>query len=472
MAEDQEFGQTLQEMIKAKAQWFNEVRVQELLSEYRLLYTCVRNLYELLSKKTLIVPDPYRLDKRISQIVVPETSQFADSEASKVLGSRFSDYETMLDFICTYYRFSTETLTIPEIKKLTEFNASFDWKNFSTNSTQPNARALANILNQAKNNAPGVTVSMINDCVSKNEASSENITIMLNEMGVFQRELFKAELRKDMFEHPEFNKEKAFSSPEAEMAEIKRLYVKVMGKKTFYTDLVNEIIEEDQGANKEKLQQTVLKRLEIKNKTVQTQKKKAGPTTKNIIMECVYALGAMAPTLLLLNQKLSENFNLIFAKKRNFFTFFGSVLRSLFRMKPKEKIVNVTVIEAKTNTTRKEKVNVSEFMEQMTYKARIYNGIGAKGPELAKIENSTEDAILMFVNKQISEAQSLYTIINALDTYFKSEVDITIRPKIKGVQIELSALRNSIINVNKKRGEYVSRREEYEQMRKLGLNDV
>ena len=39
------------------------------------------------------------------------------------------------------------------------------------------------------------------------------------------------------------------------------------------------------------------------------------------------------------------------------------------------------------------------------------------------------------------------------------------------MQIELSALRNSIINANKKRSEYASFKEESEQMKKLGIMD-
>ena len=39
------------------------------------------------------------------------------------------------------------------------------------------------------------------------------------------------------------------------------------------------------------------------------------------------------------------------------------------------------------------------------------------------------------------------------------------------MQIELSALRNSIINANKKRSEYVSYKEETVQMQKLGIAD-
>ena len=94
-----------------------------------------------------------------------------------------------------------------------------------------------------------------------------------------------------------------------------------------------------------------------------------------------------------------------------------------------------------------------------------------KGVEYQKINASNEDAILSFVNKQISEVQSIFVIINALDAYFKNEVDTEFKVKVKGMQIELSALRNSIINANKKRGEYASFKEEHAQMQKLGLSD-
>jgi hypothetical protein len=45
------------------------------------------------------------------------------------------------------------------------------------------------------------------------------------------------------------------------------------------------------------------------------------------------------------------------------------------------------------------------------------------------------------------------------------------RNKIKGLKIDLTSLRNAIINVNKKRGDYVSNKEEIEQMKKLGIKD-
>ena len=469
--EEYNFDAELQAALSKKQEWYNSESLQELLNEYRLMHTCVKNLYECFVKKSLIQPDPYRLDKKISEIIVPESSPFSESEIPKVFGARFSDYETMLDFICTYFRFSTENFSIQTVKKLLDLNKVFDWEDLSMNSSRMNTRALAMTINNAKTNSPNVVQSMINDSVAKCTQSSAVISKMLNELGVFLRELFKGGLRKDLFEHPDFDKAKAAESAEAEQAEIRRLYTKVTGKKTMYTDLIAEIVEEDHGPDKERKQAAVLDRLAIKGSSKVEKKKAAGPDTKEMIMQAILALGAMAPTLTQLHAKLGENFTLLYQKKNTFFNKLMAALRKAFHISEKERVCNLPIKDAKTGTERTQKINVNEFLTDLSRKERVYNGIGMKGVEYQKINASNEDAILSFVNKQISEVQSIFVIINALDAYFKNEVDTEFKVKVKGMQIELSALRNSIINANKKRGEYVSFKEESEQMRKLGISE-
>lgn len=469
--ENSNFSAELQSALNKKLEWFNTVSLQNLLVQYRLLHTCVHNLFDTLSKKNIIIPDPYRLDQKISEIKIPDSSPFSDGDLAKVFGARFSEYDTMLDYICTYYRFTVENLSIPVIKRLLDFNKAFDWENVSTNNAKMNTRALASSLATAKMGAPSVIQSMLNDSVSKCASSVVEINKILNELGIFQRELYKGELRKDLFEHPEFNTEKAMSSPDAEMAEIKRLYAKVIGKKVFYNDLVNEIIEEDQGADKEKRRAAVFDKLQIKQEAKQETKKKAGPNSKELIMSTVLSIGAIAPTLVQLHAKLNDNFEILFAKKKTLFSRLIDALKQVFHVKEKERICMVPIKDSKTGFEKTQKLNVSEFLLDLSKKERVYNGIGMKGPEYSKIEASNEEAILQFVNKQISEIQSVFTMINALDAYFKTHVDDLSKVKVKGMQIELSALRNSIINTNKKRGDYANFKQETEQMRKLGITE-
>ena len=469
--EEEKFHEELQQALSKKQEWYNTECLQELLSQYRLMHSCVKNLYECFVKKSLIVPDPYRLDKKISSIVVPESNPFAESEISNVFGERFSNYETMLDYICTYFRFSTENFTLQNIKKLLDFNKVFEWDDLSMNNVKMNTRALAITISHAKNGAPSVVQSMINDSVSKCSQAVKVIGKMLNELGVFQRELYKGGIRKDVFEHPDFDKAKAAESPENELAEIKRLYSKVTGKKNFYNDLVNEIIEEDHGPNKEAKQAAVFERLSIKNPVKAEAKKKSGPDPKEMLMQTVLAIGACAPTLIQLHSKLSENFDILFTRKATFWNKFMALLIKAFNLKEPERSCQLPVKDAKTGAERIQKINVNEFMTELGKKERVYNGIATKGNEYQRIESANEDAVLSFVNKQISELQSEFVIINSLDAFFKSEVANEYKARVKGMQIELSALRNSIINANKKRSEYASFKEETEQMRKLGITN-
>ena len=465
------FNQELQQALSKKQEWYNSECLQELLSQYRLMHACVRNLYENFVKKSLIVPDPYRLDKKISSIVVPETTPFAESDIPNTFGARFSEYETMLDFICTYFRFSTENFSLPNVKKLLDFNKVFDWDDISMNSARMNTRALAMTINSAKNGAPSVVQSMLNDSVAKCSQAGKTIGKMLNELGVFQRELYKGGLRKDLFEHPDFDKAKAAESAEGELAEIKRLYAKVTGKKTLYNDLVNEIIEEDHGPDKEKKQAAVLAKLNISDTAKSETKKKAGPDPKEMLMQTVLAIGACAPTLIQLHSKLSENFDILFTKKATFWNKLMALFAKAFNLKEKERICQLPVKDSKTGAEKIQKINVTDFTTDLAKKERVYSGIASKGHEYQRIETANEDAVLSFVNKQISELQSVFVIINSFDAYFKKEVATEFKARVKGMQIELSALRNSIINANKKRSEYASFKEESEQMRKLGISD-
>ena len=468
--EIEEFSKELQQALQAKQEWFNGKILPEILNQYRLMHSCVRNLYELLTKKSLIEPDPYRLDKRISEIVVPDSSPFNETEIPTIFGERFSDYEIMLDFICTYYRFSSENMSIQNIKKLLDFNAVFNWNDLSINNAKTNTRVLATLLNTARAGAPAVVLSMVSDSISKSAEAVKIIDKGLSELGNFQREFYKGELRKDLFEHPEFNKQKAFSSPENELAEIKRLYAKVLGKKPFYNELVAEIIAEDQGADKEQRQQAVFAKLRIEE-TVERKAKKEEINTKEFLLAGVLVLGAMAPTLKALELKIKENFDLVFAKKQGLFAKLSEAIKKAFHIPPKEKICQISVKDAKTGVEKTEKIKVNEFLGDIAKKERIYTLIASKSPEYSRIESSSEETILSFLNKQISEVQALFTVINSLDSYFKNAVEAVKRPKVKGMQIELAAFRNSIVGANKKRGEYTSIKEEAEQLKKLGIKN-
>ena len=461
------FTSQLETALMAKQGWFNTDRLQYMLEHFRLLHTCVHNLNEVLVKRSLIHPDPYKLETRISDIGTIETTPFTENEDAVVLGKRFSDYEMMLDFICTYFRFSVENITLPRIKTLLEFIDGFDWQNLSSNSSKSNTRALATALTKARTNAPAVTISLINDSQEKCTKCCKIIISCLHELADFQKEMYKGNLRKDVFEHPEFNKEKAFSSPEAEIAEIKRLSVKTTGKKTVYTDLIQEIVAEDQGPNKDSLRASLLGKLEIKLEEHKKETKTVNP--HDLLMAAVFTLGVFGPILGQMYVKLTDNFELLFDTKKSLFAKFIQALKKALGLKEKERSCTIIVTDSQTGGKSTQTIEVNAFLAKIEKLAHIYTGIASKGVEYSKINSAKEDDALIFLNRQVQENQKLFTTINALDEHFKSNVEVLNRPKVKGLKIDLSSYRNAIINANKKRGEYAAAKEEIEQMKKLGI---
>ena len=469
MENNSNYYKEVESALTAKQEWFNKDYLPGMLENYRLIYTCVKNLNELLEKKSLVTPDPYKFEHKIVDVAVIETTPFKDGEISKVLGSRLSEYEMMLDFLCTYFHFSIENLDVTKIKSLMEFNACIDWKNVSQNGRNPNSRALAEVINNAKTNVSGVTINMISDSILKCGQQIEEINQKLSKVAEFQRELYKVRIRKDIFEHPDFNTEKAFSSPENEMAEIKRLYIKIIGKKNFYTDLIQEIINEDQAPNRADLQKAVLARLNIEAK--QVKKAKAGPDPREMLMNAVFALGPISPSLGQVYTKLEENFSVFFSAKKTFGAKLAAFFRKLFGLSEPARVCMVTVINPKTETKTQRKVVADEILGEIFRKSKTYSGIFSKSVEYQKLNAASDDAVLVFLNKHIQENQTLFTTLYALDEYLKLNIEPERRSKIKGLKIDLDSYKNSIINVNKKRGEYVSYIEEIEQMKKLGISN-
>lgn len=471
MENNSNFTEKLNLALTEKADWFNKVELPRMLECYRLLHTCVKNLFEILEKRGLIISDPYKLDQKISDITIPDDSPYKDGDKAMVIGARFSDYESMLDFICTYFKFSVENISLQKIRKLNEFNNSFQWNNCSPNNSKINTKAIANFIVEVKKSAPSIVLNMVNDSVNKSASSINEITGILKELTEYQKEAYKAKLRLDIFCHPSFNKEKAAASASDELAEIKRMYVEVIGKKTFYHELVSEIVQEDHSPNKEALQFKVLQKLKVKSTTVEKEKKQVD--TKQIIVDAVSALATLGNEYSLIRNKVSSNHLVLESSHNTFFDKLKKALRKMFNLPDPPIFYNLTISDKTNQTHYQQKIDISVFMSNLDRKANFFITLQNKeSSEFKTILASTEENILIFVNKQITENQEIFTYLTAIDEYFKANAKPQDKSKIKGLKMDLVSVKNAIVKANQRRGEYASHIEEIAQLKRLGINDA
>lgn len=468
MAENESFNTKIIMAAADREQWYDSVQLPKIQDDYRLHLSCVRNIFEALVRRGLIIPDPYKKDNKITSIKCPETTPFADNERSQVLGIRLSNYESMVDYVCNYMRFSVEMLNIESIKKMMELNNAFSWNNLSQNSTRSNTRSLATCISELKNNADQLTISMIKDNTLKTQNAMEEINSVLKELAEFQRERYKLEIRKAIFENSAFDKEKAYASTSGMVTEIKRLFPSAMPRRPLNSELIAELAAEETAPNKNELQEALYAKIKLKESTSEIKTQKID--THAILMEAIRLVGTTCDSYKVILDKIIANHDVLQSGKKSFKEKLLKLLRNIFGLEEPSIDYEVTITDKKTETKKKETVHYKDFSAGLLKRVKIYSAFAAKDtPGYNKISQQKDEAILDYLNKQLVENNHLFALIIALDEYFKSHAAPSDRPKIKGCSMELTVVKNILVKANQQRSDYVAYAEEAEQMKKLGI---
>lgn len=468
MADNETFNQKIIAAVENREEWFNTSELPKIQEDYRIHLSCVRNIFDNLVKRSLIVPDPYKNDNKITEITLPETDVFEDNKRATVLGIRLSNYESMVDFVCNYMKFSVASLTNEKIRRLLELNAVFTWSNLSPNSTKPNTKALAIAINELKNGAAQLTLSLLKDSIIKTQNAMEEISTVLKSLADFHRERYKVEIRKKIFESPQFNAEKAFSSSGALLSEIKRLFPSCMSKRTFSNELVAELVAEETSPDKEQMQNALYERMEIKETVEET--KTAAVDTHAILMDALRLLGSTCDQYGIVLEKIITNHEILQSERKTFKDRLAKFFRNIFGLEEPAVDYEVLIVDKRTEAKKKEVIHFNEFTASLSKRIKIYASFSSQNAGgYAKINAQKDSAILDYLNKQAAENNHIFAQLVALDEFFKKSADPSDRSKIKGIGMELTTIRNLIVKSGQQRAEYVSYVEEQEQMKKLGI---
>ncbi len=465
MADNEEFNKTVILAATEMEQHFNIKKLPATQDNYRLHLTCVRNLFDSLTRASLIKPDPYKGDKKITKIICPETSQFNENERPIVLGERLSNYESMLDFVCNYMRFAVDQLNMEKIKKLNELNKTFDWKALTPNSLKSNTKALGFCMSQLKKTSPGIALGLLKDCVTKSANAIAEIDATLKELAQFQRERYKIEVRKAVVENEKFNKA-SMTDATAFQNEIKRLFSSCMGKRPFVQELIQEIILEETAPNKAELQKALLAKLKTQNE--RSEKKEPTVDTHEILVEAIRVLASTCEQYSVIYEKITNNASLLQSEHNSFKDKIKKLFRQLFNLKEPIVEYTLTIVDKRTNAKRTERINFNAFTANFVKRIRLYaNCASTAQGGYQKLKTQGDKDLLDFLTKQLSENSLLFSNLTALDEYFKSNVSPANKSKVKGISMELMTIKNLIVKSTRERSEYLGYVEEQEQMKHL-----
>ncbi len=471
MADEKDFNQQVLEAIQEKTASVESELLPDIQSNYRMHLSLVQNIFEALVNRSTIVPDPYKKEKKFTEITCPESTDFPENKRAMTIGVRLSDYESTLDYVCNFFKFSVDTITLDKVQKLTNLNNTFYWGRLSSSASHPNSKGLGDCIIAAKNGGPQITISTLTDGVNKSADLIDKLNKELAELGLFIRERYKADIRKKVMGNPYFNKEKAYKDKGAFLAEIKKVFQMVIKGKAFSTELAGEIIQEEIGADKENRRQKVLSLLKVEK--VVTEEKKQTVDTHEMLMEAVRGLGGMAEQYNIVAQKIIENNSILQTERNTWKEKLFRFIRKIFGIKESPIDYEITVTEKATGAKRKEIIHYVEFVSNIQKRAKYYAAISVKkSPGYVKISRQKDAAILDFLTKQLSDNGRIHVLLTAIDEFFKDAVNPANRNKVKGLQMELTTLKNSILNVNSHCEEYKAYVEEQEQFKKLGIEDA
>ena len=470
MGIDTSFNSTLFAAVESKLAWYESTGFPQLHDDYRSFRTVLCNLIGLLEKKGLIQPDPYKSDKKISTIAVPPDGPFLDNERSMVMGARLSEYESMIDFICNIHKFTISNTTMNQIKIFLGINSYINWSSVVPTSQKPNTKALAEIVTSIKMGSDRLATNMVTDCITQSSKTVNRINNILKDITDFQKELYKIDIRKKILISPQFPADKISTSADAS-TQIRKLFPVLMGKTPYYPELVDEISTEEFGPNKEQVRQALLAKFAIEEQ--KKEKNRTTINTKEMLFEAIKTLGALPPQLESALAKVEEDHEVIVDEKRTFWEKIKEIFRKAFGIQEKPFIYPLTITDQLTQAKRHEDVNYSEFHTDVARRIRIYTAFGSrKSPGFTKLENQDESVIYEYLAKQLSECHHILVQLTAFNEYFKTAPQPENRTKIKSIQMELTAIKNTLVRTNQRKAEYNSVVEEQEQLKKLGISNV
>lgn len=464
-----EFLDQLENALNQRKELLEKQELPKLRELYRLFHLAFKSFYNLLLRKAIIQEDPYKYDQKISEVEPPPQGPFMESEKSEQMSIRLSMLESQIDFLINYYQFSVEFLNLERLKRILGITNYIRWDQLSESSTNLNTRTLAEMIGRIKGGPDSLSTGILVDSLTQLDKSFKEIMGILKQLSDYHREYYKLNLRQTIFHKLNLNGKAVMSRQEEAIKAIRRKFAEQMGDIPFYAELVKEIFDEEFSPQAERLRSELLEKVTVKED--QKQREKQEFSFKSILLEALRILASCTLQMDDAVKKLMENSLILESRKLSFGERFKKWLVKMVQGNKDQLIYEVEYFDVNTSTTKTEEIPFKEFCESVQRRSRILSGITNKTTTAYKrLEASEEEALYKFLNQNLEEMHIILRRLPSLDTFFKSEVPRDQRARLRGIKLEINAVKNSIVKANQKRHEYVARKEEMEQLKRLGIN--
>ena len=450
---------TLQQALVSRKDFMEREEMGKLKDELRNFHSSYASLYNIYLKKKLIDEDPYKQETKITELEVPDATPFVEAKRIEQLSIRLSNYDNQLDFLVNFYQLGLDFLNLDRIKRIVGLVRYIDWVNLSPDNQNLMTKAVAEISNNSKAGVDTITLSIIGESLSRLSKTTASSMAILKNLNTYYRECYKLDVRQKVTQ--------GMSAGDATLENIKKKMHSAMPGTPFYKELIDELIKEDYSKSGQDMKDIILNALKVpatKQKAV-----KAAVNFKSILLDGIQVIGGASASLTEILNKLDENQTIMESYKKSFMQMIKELIRQITNAEPEEVIYTVEYLDQTKDVPVKEKVNFHHLRDELEKKIRFLASL-MKGPAYQKLSAMSEEQIIGYLERNITEMQNYHKILGALDDFFKAKVAPENRDKIKGIKPELSALKNSYVKANQLRYDYSAQKEEEEQLKRLGIH--
>jgi molybdopterin converting factor small subunit len=441
-------------------------RLKERFSTFQALF---ESFYQLLLRKSLIHEDPYKDEQKISEVTLPPADGFPDTERSEKLSQRLASFHSQLDFLNTTYQFTLSFLSRSRLKRILVLAAYIEWTHLSESSTSPTTAALASLISRIRLGSDSMSTSLLKNAVGQLEITVGQILALLKEVLSFQREQYKLELRRKVFSQLSELPDLGPDNLEPARKSVRKLFPQAMPGERFEEELAEEVIAEDFLNPGGERQAAVLKSLAVPE--ARSRQPTRIPSFRQILLEAVRALVKTHYPLADAWKKVSENHLVLESRRMSLGELLRRWLRRIAHPGDARTIYEVEYFDPASATSRLERIDFGLFQQEVQTKVRLYASLtDPAGTAQHRLETASEGQIFDFLSRNLAELQGIRRRLETLNNHIRTEVSRQEQGRLKGIRFELTVIKNHLVQANKKRHDYAARREELEQLKRLGID--
>jgi hypothetical protein len=470
MSEDGGYTQQLASALEQRGEQLEEKVLLEVKENFRTFHAAYQGLFNILQRKGLIGEDPYKNDQKISEVAPPPDDPFLESEKDQKMSVRLSAFDNMLDYLTNYFEFSLDNIDLKQVKNLVGLTNYIKWSNLSEASPKYTTRALAEYAGKLRSETDPLSGNLVKDSVEQLTKMQQSILRHLKQIADYKKEEYKLFLREEIIPHSDLSEAQAYHQKDRSIRSIRKAFQERGAGRPFFQELVDEVINEDFGPDGHALRQEVLSHLQVREEKPKQKQKQ--DELRPILMEGIRNLPAAGRSIEEILNKIDENVGLLDNRKKSFGERFREWIDRMVNRDTPKRVFEVEYLDDATSTTHTERIEYESFTTSMRKKARLYGAIPNRMSNVGrKLEDASEDQLYNFLQKHLEALAIAQRQLQSLDTHIRAEAPRAQRNSLNGVADELAQLKETTAKANKKKHAYVSKKEEQEQFRKLGIQE-